>query len=344
MAVVTGLPAGLAIAEGDIAADLARRQNPLGAGGRMAIEHDTAHILAGVMAGKTTGAPVALAIENRNHAAWKGREVAAITTPRPGHADFAASVKYGYDDARLALERASARETAARVAAGAVCRKFLAEFGISVEGRVLEIGGVEGEEAIADAIAKAKAEGETLGGIIEIVARGVPVGLGASVVAAERLDARLAGALMGMQAIKGVEIGDGFMLARRRGSEAQDEIARDAEGGVVRGTNRNGGIEGGVSNGEAIVARIAMKPIPTVLKGLGTVDFATGEAARTVYERSDFCPVPRAVVVAEAIECVVLADALKEKLGGDSIDEMKARFASLAKEPRYDAAAKVFWP
>lgn len=338
--VVSGIPAGLRIDEETIRADLARRQIALGAGGRMAIETDRAAITAGVMAGKTTGAPIAMTIANRNHAAWKGRATPAYTAPRPGHADFAAAVKYGYDDIRPSLERSSARETASRVAAGAVARAFLAEFGIAVCARVDEIGGVSGAEAIEKAIAAAKAEGETLGGVISIEATGLPPGLGSFATWQERLDSQLAGALMSMQAIKGVEIGDGFGLARMKGTESADAIC-DASGG--RKTNHMGGLEGGITNGMPLRIRIAMKPIPTTMKGVDTVDLATQDAARTVYERSDFCPVPRAVVVAEAIVCMVLADALAKKLGGDSIDEMKPRFAALAKTVRMDAAPKVFW-
>ena len=344
--IVEGLPAGVRVDESAIRADLARRQIPIGAGARMSIETDCARVTGGVMAGVTTGAPLAMTIENRNHGAWKGREVSAYVTARPGHADFAAAVKYGYGDIRPALERASARETASRVAAGAVCRSMLAEFGITVEGRVAEIGGVKARgdgslgPGIEEAISAAKAEGETLGGVIEIVARGVQVGLGGHVTPEKRLDARLAGALMGMQAIKGVEIGDGFALARMKGTCAQDAIL-GTDG--ARRTNRMGGIEGGISNGMPIVARIAMKPIPTTLKPQETVNLATGDPAATVYERSDFCPVPRAVVVAEAIACVVIADALKEKLGGDSISEMKPRFESLARSARLDGESRIWW-
>ena len=353
--IIEGIPAGLALDEEMIAADLARRQIPLGAGARMSIETDRAEIVSGVMAGITTGAPIALSIPNRNHSAWKGRDVAAYTAPRPGHADWAACVKWGYDDIRPALERASARETAARVAAGAVCRAFLARFGIEVRGRVAEIGGIpagdsspalSGSPAILAAIDRARAEGETLGGVIEIAALSVPPGLGSSACADARLDARLAGALMGMQAIKGVEIGDGFALARACGSAAQDAIfpAPESPAGIVRRTNRMGGLEGGITNGESVVLRIAMKPIPTVMKSLPTVDLATGEASATVYERSDYCPVPRAVVVAEAIVCTVIADALAAKLGGDSIEEMLPRFAALRRKASCTGAPKRFWP
>lgn len=317
--ILEGLPAGLALTEDLIRVDLARRQIALGAGGRMAIETDRAALLGGVLAGVTTGAPVAMAIANANHAAWKGKAVPAYTTPRPGHADFAAAVKYGYDDIRPALERASARETAGRVAVGACCRAFLKEFGIAVTGTYALDGDI-------DAV---RAEGETLGGIITVTATGLPVGLGSHVSADRRLDARLAAAAMSIPAIKGVEIGDGFALAHMKGTETR---------------GRMGGVTGGISDGDPLVLRVAMKPIPTTLKPQPTVDLATGEATRTVYERSDVCPVPRAVVVVEAAVCLVLADALAEKLGGDSIDEMRDRFTRLPQTRTLSSAPKVFWP
>lgn len=354
-AVIEGLPAGIPVDEGFIRADLARRQLKTGAGGRMAIETDEARILAGVMEGRTTGAPVALQIVNADFAKWRGRAVPAYTTPRPGHADLAALAKYGYSDIRPALERASARETASRVAAGAVFRAFLAEFGIHVGGFVSSIGGVQspvaGEtvsegvirqartfatqmpDAASDALARqaieqAKADGETLGGVIEIAAFGVPPGLGSFATPERRLDARLGSAVLGVQAVKGVEIGDAFANSARRGTEAHDPIRLSGDA-LVRASNRCGGIEGGISNGETVWLRAAMKPIPTTLKPQPTVNLATGKEGETRYERSDFCPVPRAVVVLEAVVAHVLADALTEKLGGDSLDEMKPRFAAL---------------
>ena len=317
--ILEGLPAGLALTEDLIREDLARRQIALGAGGRMAIETDRAILTGGVLEGRTTGAPVAMTILNANHAAWKGKDVKAYTVPRPGHADFAAVVKYGYDDIRPSLERASARETASRVSAGACCRALLKEFGIEVKGTY----------DVADDIEQARQDGETLGGIIEVVATGIPVGLGSHVSADRRLDARLAAAAMSIPAIKGVEIGDGFALARMKGTETQ---------------GRMGGITGGISDGSPLVVRVAMKPIPTTLKKQPTIDLATGEPAETVYERSDVCPVPRAVVVVEAAVCTVLADALVEKLGGDSLEEMKARFALLPQTRKLSAESKVFWP
>ena len=330
--ILEGLPAGLSLDEELIRADLARRQIALGAGGRMSIETDRAAIVGGVMAGRTTGAPIALVIANANHAAWKGKSVPAYTTPRPGHADFAAAVKYGYDDIRPALERASARETASRVAAGACCRAMLAEFGIEVKGRILSLGGEPcdgADEVSARVIETARAEGETLGGVIEVVVTGLPAGLGSHVSADRRLDARLAAAVMSIPAIKGVEFGAGFALAAMKGTEAR---------GLM------GGLAGGVTDGDPLVVRAAMKPIPTTLKPQPTVDLATGEPAHTVYERSDVCPVPRAVVVVEAATCLVLADALAEKLGGDSMGEMKTRFAQLPSMVRLSSASKTFWP
>jgi len=309
--IVEGLPAGLALNADLVRADLARRQIALGAGGRMAIETDRAEITAGVMAGVTTGAPVAMTIANANHEAWMGKSVAAYTAPRPGHADFAAVVKYGYDDIRPALERASARETASRVAAGACCRALLGEFGIEVAGEVETIG----------QFVQARKAGDTLGGVIAVTAKGVPVGLGSHVSADRRLDARLAAAVMSIPAIKGVEIGGGFKLDR------------DA-----------GGVTGGISNGETVTMRAAMKPIPTTLRPQATVDLATGAPCETTYERSDVCPVPRAVVVVEAAVCTVLADALMEKLGGDSLEEMKPRFAALPKTRRLSGNPTIFWP
>ena len=321
--IVEGLPSGLPL-DGDlIRVDLARRQLALGAGGRMAIETDRAEISSGVLAGVTTGAPVAMTIVNANHAAWKGKAVPAYTAPRPGHADFAAAVKYGYDDIRPSLERASARETASRVAAGACCRALLKAFGIEVKG-VLETIGLTakgGSPEAEQAIEAARQEGETLGGVIAVTATGVPVGLGSHVSADRRLDARLAGALMSIPAIKGVEIGGGFKLDRE-----------------------TGGVTGGISTGEPIQVRVAMKPIPTTKRPQPTVDLATGEPCETTYERSDVCPVPRAVVVVEAEVCRVLADALVEKLGGDSLEEMRPRFEALPKTRQLAGIPVVFWP
>lgn len=372
-AILEGLPAGLRLTEDLIAADLARRQSGAGTGDRMAIETDRAVITAGVMESLTTGAPLALIIENRDHANWKGRAIPPYITPRPGHADLSAAIKYGYGDIRPSLERASARETASRVAIGAVCRALLSEFGITVDGYVAAIAGIAGNtelyeigervrrarasgvqcpdaraaEKIERAIEVAHRDGETLGGIIEVVARGVPVGLGSHVDPSRRLDARLAAAMLGMNAIKGVEIGDAFANAARSGTKAQDRICLEGDR-LVRPTNRCGGVEGGISNGSPLWLRAAMKPIPTTRKGQDTVDLVSGEARMATYERSDICPVPRAVVVCEALVCCVLADALIEKLGGDSLGEMLPRFKTLRQttvsDARMNARPHVYWP
>ena len=372
-AILEGMPAGLPLNEDLILDDLARRQTGSGSGDRMAIEKDRALILAGVMEGVTTGAPIALQIVNQDHANWKGKSVPAYTTPRPGHADLSAAIKYGYDDIRPSLERASARETAARVAVGAVCRAFLNAFGITVGGYVSAIGeqsarldGLPFSDRIrrarasdvqcpdpdvsgrmVAAIEKARSAGETLGGILEAVALGLPVGLGSHVNADRRLDARLAGAVLGIPAFKGVEIGNAFANVRQPGTQSNDAILLEADG-LVRRTNACGGIEGGMTNGQAVWLRAAMKPIPTTRKGQETVDLATGKPTLTYYERSDVCPVPRAVVVLEAAVATVLADALIEKLGGDSLAEMKPRFAGLRHATLADAHMSgqphVFWP
>ena len=352
--ILEGIPAGLHLTEDMIAADLARRQTGAGSGDRMAIEKDRASILAGVMEQKTTGAPISLLIENRDFANWKGKEVPPYVTPRPGHADLPAVVKYGYDDIRPSLERASARETACKVAVGSVCRAFLKEFGISVDGYVKSIGTLSGntelyelnqridmarksavqcpdkrlEEKMIRLIELAQRDGETLGGIIEVVASHVPVGLGSHVDVNRRLDSQLAAALIGMNAIKGVEIGDAFNNTTKPGTKAQDPIQLDGSR-LVRSTNRCGGIEGGISNGSPIWLRVAMKPIPTTRKGQATVNLITGKPQMAFYERSDICPVPRAVVVCEALMCHVIASALLDKLGGDSINEMTPRFKAL---------------
>jgi len=374
-AILEGMPAGLPLSVDDINPDLARRQKGFGAGDRMtSIEKDCVRIVGGVMAGQTTGAPIALAIANLDHGNWRNKPIPPMTIPRPGHADLAAAVKYGYDDARFALERASARETAARVAVGAVCRKLLAACDIRVGGYVSAIGttrasldgipletrfqiGRESEvgcpdpaagERIRAAIREARKQGETLGGIIEAAALNVPAGLGSFVHWDRRLDSRLAGALLGIPAMKGVEIGDAFALSGQNGTQAQDSIALGANGRLLRATDRCGGIEAGVSNGQPVVVRVAMKPIPTTLKPQGSVDLATGAPAQTQYERSDTCPTPRGVVVVESMLCFVLAQALLEKLGGDSMAELLPRFAALRQTTLADAHMSgkphVFWP
>jgi len=338
--ILDGMPAGLPLTKGLIADDLARRHAPLGAGERMSIEKDRAQILSGVMEGVTTGAPIAILIENNDHASWSGRDVPAYTSPRPGHVDLAAAIKFGYNDLRPGLERASARETAPRVAAGAVCRALLNHFGISVSGHVAQIAGETDPSRFAPCVEAAQTAGETLGGIIEVCADHVPVGLGSHVQSDRRLDARLAQALMSIQAIKGVEIGDAFENTRCPGTQAHDPI----RAGLTRPTNRCGGMEGGISNGQPIVLRIAMKPIPTTLKPQPTVDLATGQEADTHYERSDVCPVPRAVVAAEAAVAFVLADALLEKLGGDSLAEMGPRMRQIREAvPSVNGKPHRFW-
>ena len=357
VAIVEGLPAGLPVDETQLNHELARRQRGLGAGPRMRIERDRARILAGVLEGHTTGAPVALYIANRDHAKWQGREVPPFTTPRPGHSDLAAVLKYGYTDIRPALERASARETAARVAVGALLKQLLARVGIRVQGYVTAIGPVQATAVpediptrwaarMASSIAAQQAR-DTLGGVIEVVALGVPPGLGSHVHWDRRLDARLAAAVMSIPAIKGVALGDAWAQARLPGTQAHDAIRRVGPR-LTRPTNRAGGIEAGISNGQPVVVRAAMKPIATTLTPQPTVDLHTGAETETRYERSDFCPVPRAVPVVEAMVAFVLADALLEKLGGDTLAELEARFATLRQATVTDAALDGrphrFWP
>ena len=355
-AILEGMVAGLPIRAEAINRELARRQQSYGSGGRMKIERDTVQITAGVMAGVTTGAPIALEVANLDYKSWATKEIPPMTVPRPGHADLAAAIKYGYRDLRPALERASARETTGRVAVGAVCKAYLAQFGITIGGYVTSIGDVEAalpddlryperfalaeesdvrcpDAAVAEAMRKliwdVMQAKDTLGGVFEIVALGVPPGLGSHVHFDRKLDGKLLAALGSIQAIKGVEIGPAFANARLRGTQVHDEIMRDDAGSLRRASNRAGGLEGGITTGEPIVLRAAMKPISTTLSPLQSVDLATGEPSPTRYERSDFCAVPRAVVIGEAMVAWVLADALLEKLGGDSVDEQRPRFAAL---------------
>ena len=371
-AILDGMPAGLSLTPDIIDRELARRQKGYGSGGRMKIEKDSVQILGGVMAGETTGAPIALLVENADHVKWKGKAVEPMTAPRPGHADLTGAVKYGYRDLRPALERASARETTMRVAVGAVCKHFLSQFNIVVGGYVASIGEVQADfgdmpyeerflaaeesdvrcpvESSAD---RMRAEIEktihgknTLGGILEIVALNVPVGLGSFMQWDKRLEAKLAMAIMSVQAMKGVEVGDAFANAKLPGTQAHDPINL-GDSRLQRSTNRAGGTEGGVSNGQPIVLRAAMKPIATTLTPQQTVDLASGTESPTKYERSDFCPVPRAVPILEAMVAFVLAEALIEKIGGDSMNEMKPRFASLRKatldDLQMDGTPHVFW-
>ncbi len=354
-AILEGMPAGLPLSAEDINLDLRRRQKGYGSGGRMQIEKDGIIITAGVMNGLTTGAPIALQVANRDFRSWKERDITPITTPRPGHADLTGAVKYGYRELRLSLERASARETTMRVAIGAICKRFLAEFGITIDGYVSQLGDVVAEladmpladriarnedndvrcpdpvaaEKMHEAIRQVKIDKDTLGGVFEVVAQGLPPGLGSHVHFDRKLDARLVAAMVSIQAMKGAEIGTAFDNAGKRGSQVHDDIIVDEAGNLSRRSNRAGGLEGGITTGEPIIVRVAKKPISTMLRGANSVDLATGEANPTVYERSDFCALPRAVPVGEAMMAIVLADALLEKLGGDSIDEMKPRFDSL---------------
>jgi chorismate synthase len=379
-AILEGMPAGLPLSAEDINPDLARRQGlnrdgkPYpGASPRMKLERDTAAILSGVMAGETIGAPIAVQVQNLDHAKWKGKAVEPMTIPRPGHADLTSAVKYGFSDLRMGLERASARETTARVAVGAICRKLLLEFGVKVGSYVTEIGGVVADlsgisidnrlrlasasemqcpDPKADAAMRARVEEivqakDTLGGVFEVVALGVPPGLGSHAHWDRRLTGRLAAALLSIHAMKGVEIGDAFANARKPGTQVHDEIISE-DGGLTRRTNRAGGLEGGITTGQPIILRVAMKPLSTTLNPLRSVDLATGKPAATHYERSDFCAVPRAGVIGEAMVGCVLVEALLEKLGGDSLAEMKPRFESLRQMRLEDLhmlnEPTIFWP
>ena len=371
-AILDGIPAGLPLTSSILDRELARRQKGYGSGGRMKIEKDAVQIVGGVMAGETTGAPIALLVQNVDHVKWKGKAIEPMTSPRPGHADLTGAVKYGYQDLRPALERASARETTMRVAVGAVCKHFLSQFGIIVGGYVSSIGTVQtdfgdmpyeerfvqAEESdvrcpVESSAAKMRDEIEktihgknTLGGILEIIALNIPVGLGSFAQWDKRLEAKLAMAVMSVQAIKGVEVGDAFANTHLLGTEVQDGIHLE-NGDLVRMSNRAGGTEAGISNGKPLVIRAAMKPIATTLTPQQTVDLASGIESPTKYERSDFCPVPRAVPILEAMVAFVLADALVEKLGGDSMDEMKPRFEALRKasldDLQMDNIPHVFW-
>ena len=354
-AIIEGIPAGLPLVKDEISLQLRRRQKGYGSGGRMQIERDSVNLTGGVLNGRTTGAPVAMQIENRDWANWRERDIPPMTVPRPGHADLTGAIKYGYRDLRLALERASARETAARVAVGALCQSLLAEFDIIIGSYVVQIGPApaalpddpdylglfaraEGNdvrcpdpiaaEEMQAKIGEARAAKESLGGIFQVVALGVPPGLGSHVHWDRLLDARLMAAVGSIQAVKGVEIGPAFENATRPGTRVHDEIFLQ-QGQLIRHSNRAGGLEGGITAGQVVLLRAAMKPIPTTLTPLRSVDLVDGKEATTQYERSDICAVPRAAVVGEAMVAFVLADALLEKLGGDSLDEMRPRFAAL---------------
>ena len=331
VAILTGLPAGLALARDAINADLARRQQGYGRSPRQQLEQDEVEVLAGLRHGRTLGTPLALAVRNRDHKNWawgmspwppegepEGKGTKPVTLPRPGHADLAGAQKFGLEDVRDALERASARQTAVAVAAGAAAKALLGEIGVKVRGEARTEAGAD--EAAVD---EARKERDTLGGVVEVRAQDVPPGLGSYATKEERLDARLAAALMGIQAVKGVEIGEGFGLAALRGSEAHDEIVSD-EGGLHRTTNRAGGIEGGVSNGEELVVRAAMKPLPTLMRPLASVDLQTGEPGDALVERSDVSAVEALAVVAEAAVAFELARAAREKFGGDALGDFVA--------------------
>jgi chorismate synthase len=338
VAILSGLPAGLELDREQIQTDLHRRQQGYGRSPRQKIEQDELEVLAGLRQGKTLGTPLALIVRNSDHENWawgmspwapegepEGKGTKSVTLPRPGHADLSGLLKHGFDDVRNVLERASARHTAVFVAAGSVAKQLLREIGIEVSGSVLQIGIATTENAMNAAIDRARREQDTLGGIVEVRAQGVPPGLGSYADKGDRLDGRLAQALMGIQAVKGAEVGEGFALARLPGSEAHDEIFHD-ERGYYRETNRAGGLEGGLTNGEDIVVRAAMKPIPTLMKPLRSVDVATGEPAEALVERSDTTAVEALAVVAEAAVAFELAKAAKEKFGGDALDDFVASY------------------
>ena len=364
-AILAGIPAGLSIDAAVVSRELARRQHGYGRGGRMKIEKDAAVFEGGVRGGVTLGSPIAIGIANRDFANWEtvmgplATDPSAVrekrvTRPRPGHADLAGGVKFGARDLRDVLERASARESAARVAAGAVCRMLLSECGIEVASGVLSLGDVLDERSprtfeaaasarddsplraidrsleprMVEAVDAARRDGETLGGSILVAARGVPAGLGSYVSWDRKLDGRIAQALVSVPAVKAVELGGALAASRSPGSQAHDEIERGADGSLRRRTNRAGGLEAGVTNGEDVVAVVYMKPISTLARGLDSVDLETGEPSRSAYERSDVTAVPACGVIAEAMLAFVLADALLETTGGDRLEDVKARLAA----------------
>jgi len=331
VAIVSGLPAGLTLDQQAIDADLKRRQEGYGRSPRQQIEQDRIEVLAGLRRGRTLGTPLALVVRNNDHKNWtwgmapwptdeepSGKGTKAVTLPRPGHADLAGVLKYGHDDVRNSLERASARHTAVQVAAGSVAKALLATIGITVTGSTVD------EAGLRKNVDEARAERDTVGGVVEVRALGAPPGLGSYATKEDRLDARLAFALMGIQAVKGVEIGEGFALAALRGSQAHDEIRTDRR----RDTNHAGGIEGGMSNGEEIVVRAAMKPLPTLMKPLASVDLQTGEPANALVERSDVAAVEALAVVAEAAVAWELAVLAKDKFGGDAIGDFVSAHAA----------------
>jgi chorismate synthase len=368
--VVDGLPAGVPVRREAIDSDLRRRQSGYGRGGRMKIESDTVEVLSGVRHGRTLGSPVSLLVRNRDHESWRdvmspdprpdaARERRRLRYPRPGHADLAGALKYGTDDLRNVVERASARETTARVAAGALARALLREAGVEVRSHVVRIAAAalpggptpwaaldrvdespvrcvdpRAAEAMIGEIDRAKKDGDSVGGVVEVIARGVPAGLGSYAQWDRKLDGRLAQALMSIHAVKAVAIGEGFAGGETRGSAFHDEILWDEAAGLARPTNRAGGLEGGVTNGEEIRAFAIVKPIPTLLIALRSVDLATKDPQKASVERSDTCVVPAAGVVAEAMLAFVLADALLEKTGGDSLDEVLAHLEATRTQQR----------
>lgn len=350
--IVEGFPAGVTIDVTAINQDLARRQQGYGRGGRMQIEQDEVQILTGLWNGVTIGSPITLQIINQDHANWAGKHHLPLTLPRPGHADFAGSLKYGFQDVRNVLERSSARETAMRVAVGSLAKQLLQKFGISSAVHVVRIGKAaltggpwafadlakaedspvrcidpEVSQAMIREIDGAKAQGDSLGGIFEIQIKGLPVGLGSYVHWDRRLDGKLAGALMSIPGIKGVEIGAGFAAAAEPGSEIHDELFYEEGRGYYRKTNRAGGIEGGISNGENIVLRAAMKPIPTLMRPLRSVDLVTKESGDASVERSDTCAVPAAAVVGEMVALTVITQEFLRVFGADSLEEMERRWS-----------------
>lgn len=368
--IIEGLPAGLAITESEIARDLARRQRGHGRGGRMKIETDFARILSGVRYGLTLGSPVALFIENRDWENWQekmsvsdpgeDKKIDKLSSPRPGHADYAGSIKYYQDDIRNIIERSSARETTMRVALAAICRKFFSEFGVKVYSHVVNIGGVEAlpldysadlteffrrveespvrcgdaeaERRMIEAIDRATEAKDTLGGVFEIVVEGLPVGLGSFVHYDRRLDGILAQAMLSIHAMKGVEFGMGFDVANRPGSEVHDRIYPHGNG-IVRTTNSSGGTEGGMTNGEQLVMRVAMKPLSSLMQPLESVNLKTGEAVEALRERSDVCAVPAGGIVGEAMALLALMNPFLDKFGGDSMTEIRAHVHSTPPSP-----------
>jgi len=368
VAIIEGMPAGIEITTSDVQDALARRRLGFGRGARMKFEQDQVQLSGGVRHGVSQGGPIAITIQNTEWPKWEqvmsadpidqedlsGARAEPLTRPRPGHADFTGMQKYGFLDSRPVLERASARETAARVALGEVASRFLSQLGVKLVTHTVAIGPVKSEdeqlptpadvstldenpvrcfsqqatEAMVSEIEDCQKSGDTLGGVVETLVYGLPPGLGSYVHWDRKLDSQIAAALMGIQAIKGVEIGDGFTTASRRGSVAHDEIARDNDGLVKRATGRAGGIEGGMSTGEVLRVRAAMKPISTVPKALATIDVKTGEATKAHHQRSDVCAVPAAGIVAEAMVSLVVANAVLEKFGGDSVTETKRNMAS----------------